>query len=333
MERERGGAVNGVGKANGVDRATATPHGTPYARFERFALVGSTNDIVRAWLAEGTPEICVAVADEQAAGRGRAGRRWIAPPGAALLVSLGFRPTWLPPERTWRIPAVASLAMADAAEDVAGLPERAIKLKWPNDLVVVTRGPDALLLGERDAAAARERLTAPPEYRKLGGVLGETEGLGSADPRLVVGIGVNADWPAAAFPPELAATMTSLREVSGGRPIDRAALLDAFLDRLAVRIEALRGGWFPIDDWAARQLTTRRLVDLETDAGATETVLAVGLDPRTGALLVRDPARPDAPERPVHVGEVRHVRLAPNPGAGDDAQDPRDRRPDPAVGV
>ncbi|HWP62697.1 MAG TPA: biotin--[acetyl-CoA-carboxylase] ligase [Candidatus Binatia bacterium] len=295
---------------------------SPYSRLERFAVIGSTNDVVRAWLAEGAPEICVAAADEQTAGRGRAGRRWIAPPGAALLVSLGFRPTWLPADRAWRIPAVASLAMADAAEDVAGLPERTIKLKWPNDLVVVTKGPDALLVGEVDATAARERLTAPLEYRKLGGVLGETEGLGSADPRLVVGIGVNADWPATAFPPDLAATMTSLREASGGRPIDRGALLDAFLDRLAVRVEALRGGWFPVDDWMTRQLTTGRLVDLETDAGLVETALAVGLDPQTGALLVRDPARPDAAERAVHVGEVRHVRLALARGAGERLRPP-----------
>ena len=36
--------------------------------------------------------------------------------------------------------------------------------------------------------------------------------------------------------------MTSLREVAGGRPIDRDALLEAFLGRLEARIEALRGG-------------------------------------------------------------------------------------------
>ena len=62
------------------------------ARRERFARVGSTNDVVRDWLAAGTPEVCLAVADEQTAGRGREGRTWVAPPGAALLLSLGFRP-------------------------------------------------------------------------------------------------------------------------------------------------------------------------------------------------------------------------------------------------
>jgi len=52
------------------------------SRQQRFPSVASTNDVVRAWLAEGTPEVCLAVADEQTAGRGRNGRTWLAPPGA-----------------------------------------------------------------------------------------------------------------------------------------------------------------------------------------------------------------------------------------------------------
>jgi len=93
--------------------------GRPFlSRYEHFPLVGSTNDVVRAWLADGTPEVCLAVADAQSAGRGREGRSWQAPSGAALLLSLGFRPTWLPPDRAWRLAAITSLAMAEAAEDV-----------------------------------------------------------------------------------------------------------------------------------------------------------------------------------------------------------------------
>ena len=106
------------------------------AHQERFAVVGSTNDVVRDWLAAGTPEVCLAVADEQTAGRGREGRTWVAPAGAALLLSVGFRPTWLAPDRAWRLATIVSLAMAEAAEAGAGLPVGAIRLKWPNDLVV-----------------------------------------------------------------------------------------------------------------------------------------------------------------------------------------------------
>ena len=171
-----------------------------YARVERFDAVGSTNDVVRGWLAEGTPEVCVAVADLQTAGRGRNGRAWTAPAGAALLASVGFRPTWLEAEDSWRLAALVALAMADAAEDVAGLAEGAIRLKWPNDLVVVFGGPDGLLVGDVAAADALASRAGRREIRKIAGVLGETEGLGTPDPRVVVGVGINADWAAARLP-------------------------------------------------------------------------------------------------------------------------------------
>ena len=261
---------------------------TPFlARQEHFAVVGSTNDIVRGWLAEGEPEVCLAVADEQSAGRGREGRTWSAPPGRALLMSLGFRPTWLAPDRVWRLAAVTSLAMADAAEAVAGLANRAVRLKWPNDLVV-----------ELDSVG----------LRKLAGVLGETDGLGGDEPRAVIGIGINADWPASEFPPELADTMTSLHQASGGRSIDPTHLLEAFLSRLEVRIEALRAGRFDAAGWLERQLTTGRTIRLVGHAGDEEIVKALRSDPDSGALIVADD-RAASGERAVISGEIRHVRL------------------------
>ena len=268
------------------------------ARQERLARVGSTNDVVRGWLAMGTPEVCLAVADEQTAGRGRAGRSWIAPAHAALLLSVGFRPTWLSPAHVWRVAAVVSLAMADAAEEVAGLRTHAVRLKWPNDLAIEADAP-----GE-----AGSELGGGP-LRKLGGVLGEVDGLGTDDPRVVVGIGVNAGWDRRDFPAELAPAMTSLGEASGGRPIDRTLLLDGFLSRLEARVEALRAGRFPVDDWIGRQVTTGRLVRLEEHGRGPEEVVAVGVDAGSGALVVADPGVPGG-ERAIHAGDVVHVRLA-----------------------
>ena len=270
-------------------------------RRERFASVASTNDVVRAWLAAGEPEVCLAVADEQTAGRGRNGRTWTAPPGAGLLLSLGFRPTWLAPDQVWRLAATASLAMADAAEEVAGLPDRSVRLKWPNDLVIATD----------DSGGALESSSERSAVRKLGGVLGETEGLGTDDPRVVVGIGLNADWPAATFPAELAGTMTSLRAASGERPIDLVLLLDVFTSRLEARVGTLFGGRFDVADWAERQITTGRWIELVRPDDTVETVLARGVDGDSGGLRISAPTDvdPDA-ERTVLVGEIRRVRLA-----------------------
>lgn len=263
------------------------------ARQERFAVVGSTNDVVRAWLAAGAPEVCLAVADEQTAGRGREGRTWVAPAGGALLLSLGFRPTWLAPDQVWRLAATVSLAMAASAEEVAGLPEGAIRLKWPNDLVMETADG----------------------VRKLAGVLGETDGLGGPDPRAIIGLGLNTDWALADFPPELAASMTSLREMSSGGSIDHEALLDAFLGRLEVGVAALRGGRFDADAWTDRQVTSGRPVELIAPDGAETTVRALGVDAATGALVVEDDSVPPG-ARTIVVGEIRHVRVPSGSPAG-----------------
>lgn len=267
-------------------------------RLETFDVVGSTNDTVMGWLRDGTPEVCVAIAREQTSGRGRLGRTWVAPADAALLASIGFRPSWIAPDRAWRLAAVVALAMADAAEDVAGLAEGTIRLKWPNDLVVAFGAS-----GRPFGAGAVVGPETPIQVRKLAGLLGETDGLGTADPRAVVGIGINADWSRDAFPPDLREDMTSLSEASGGRSIDRDDLLDAFLGRLESRVEALRGGHFDVSGWSGRQLTNGRHVRLEHPGGTAEVVRAIAVDALSGALIVDD-------EREVLVGEITHLRLA-----------------------
>ena len=225
-----------------LDRVPAAERPARISRFERLPRVTSTQDVVRGWLAGGQAEVCVAVADEQTAGRGRLGRAWLAPPGRALLVSVGLRPAALPLASAWQLPASAALAMLEAASTLVGEtaigpldePAPRLALKWPNDLVAVLRG----------------------EVRKLGGVLAEVEttGSGSADERgpsdhglasAVIGLGVNVDWAARDFPAALATTMTSLSEAAG-RPVQRedAAGCLARSPRVALRggpVRPLRG--------------------------------------------------------------------------------------------
>jgi len=259
------------------------------SRLERFDVVDSTQRIVAAWLASGTPEVAVAVADVQEQGRGRQGRSWTAPPGSGLLVSFGFTPDWLDPSHAWRLGAIVALAMLDAAEDEAGLRDGALGLKWPNDLV--HERPQPVEGGHGDLL-------------KLAGVLGESTLRGERLSTVVVGIGVNVDWAAAGFPAELATTMTSLREASGGRPVDRDALLDAALARLEARYESLRSGRFDSAAWSLRQRTTGREVEVAV-GGATLRGIASGVDPETGALLVETAAGTQA----IDSGEVVRCRV------------------------
>lgn len=253
------------------------------SRMERFDSVGSTNDVVAAWLAEGTPEVALAVADHQTAGRGREERTWIAPPGAALLMSVGFRPPALPAEQAWRLAAVVALCAAEAAESVTGLADGTIGLKWPNDLVAEARGGELL---------------------KVAGVLGETSIADGAVSSAVVGIGIDCDWPASDFPLELAGSMTSLREISHRR-VDREAILVELLEALDRRYRALRRGDFDVLAWSGRQRTTGRLVSVTT-ADRTVDGRGMGVDPVSGALLVEV----DGASRMIAWGEVISCRVA-----------------------
>ena len=273
------------------------------SRRERFRSVPSTNDIVRSRLAEGADEVCLAVADEQTAGRGRSGRTWVAPSGAALLLSLGFRPSYLAPDRAWRLSAVVALAMIDAAEDLAGLPIGMLKLKWPNDIVIEAPA------GEGQGGG----------LRKVAGILGEGGGAGTTDPVAVIGIGTNVDWPRDQFPPELADSMSSLLEASRGRPVSADALLEAFLSHLEPRVLGLRDGHFDVAGWHDRQATTGKVVRIDMPDGSSEVVRAVGVDGATGALLVGDVEETaGSVERELLAGEVTHVRLAAaGPATGD----------------
>jgi BirA family biotin operon repressor/biotin-[acetyl-CoA-carboxylase] ligase len=186
---------------------TCASYGYKIWDVRRHADIDSTNreaaDLARA----GAPEGVVVVAEHQTAGRGRLGRAWEAPPGSSLLVSVLLRPA-LDPARVHLASIAVALAAADACAEVAGV---APALKWPNDLMV--------------------------DDRKLAGILAEVGFDRDAPAWVVVGIGVNVNWPAE-LPPELADTATSANHVVG-HEIDRERLFEVLLARLADRYAAL----------------------------------------------------------------------------------------------
>jgi BirA family transcriptional regulator, biotin operon repressor / biotin---[acetyl-CoA-carboxylase] ligase len=170
--------------------------------------VGSTMDVARELLGElGRSELPLLVtAEEQTAGRGRVGRRWEAPAGSALLLSLALRPTWLPPARGVALVWMLAVALCEAVEELTPLRAR---LKWPNDLLLPATG------GASHAKAAGILLEA-----NLGAGRIEWAILGC-------GVNVSAAPPAA----QTRYPATSLAAAAGA-PVDRTALLLALLRRL-----------------------------------------------------------------------------------------------------
>ncbi|HEV3291948.1 MAG TPA: biotin--[acetyl-CoA-carboxylase] ligase, partial [Streptosporangiaceae bacterium] len=96
------------------------------------AETGSTNADLLAEARAGASEGLVLAAEAQTAGRGRLGRRWLSPPGAALTFSVLLRPRGVPPARLGWLPLLAGVAVAAAVTGAAALDTR---LKWPNDVL------------------------------------------------------------------------------------------------------------------------------------------------------------------------------------------------------
>ncbi len=101
------------------------------------------------------PEGAVVATDEQTAGRGRLGRRWVAPAGTSLLFSINLRPE-VEPRRLPELTLVAAHASADAIRDVTGV---AAAIKLPNDLLV-RRRKLAGILAEARAALGEDAFAA-----------------------------------------------------------------------------------------------------------------------------------------------------------------------------
>ena len=220
--------------------------------------VGSTNDVIKESAKQDAPEGTVTVTDEQTAGRGRLGRRWLAPANTCLLCSILFRPK-LAPTQTQRLTMLCALAAADAIEKTAGLH---VWLKWPNDLIVKSQG-----------------------WKKLAGILTETGIAGEQVSFAIVGIGINVNVERKALPtldPNATSILAEVEQLT-----DRTHLLAALLDGIEKRYKALKTGESPHKEWASRLATLGQQVEART-AQKTLAGVAESVD-KDGALLLRAP--------------------------------------------
>lgn len=201
----------------------------------------STNDEVRTG-----PVPAVCVAEAQTAGRGRLGRDWVQPFGMGLALSFAAAP----PRGRLDSLAVALAASMPAALHAQGY--TGIGLKWPNDLWA--RG------------------------RKLGGVLVVAEG--GAEPRVIVGVGLNVHAA-----PKLAGRETAALADIGPSPVRNilaASLITAITDGLA-RYEA--EGFAPFArEFATLDVLAGREVTL-TERDRRLCGVACGID-AAGALIL-----------------------------------------------
>jgi len=165
-------------------------------RIYHFFKTDSTNRVAMELGHGGEQEGALILAEEQTAGRGRAGRSWHSERASGLYFTLLLRPR-LSPAQAPLLTMLAGLSVHAAIEAQTGI---AATLKWPNDILI--------------------------DGKKLGGILTEMY----AEPTLIrfviVGIGINVNQER--FPADLAPIATSLRRESG-RAHSRLELLARLL--------------------------------------------------------------------------------------------------------
>lgn len=213
--------------------------------------VGSTNDegarLADAGAAEGT----VVWAREQTGGRGRRGRHWASPVGN-LYSSIILRPDCAA-SRAAELGFVAALAVADIVP--AG---RAVRVKWPNDVLVDGGKVAGILLESAIAQTGRVE-------------------------HVVAGIGINVG-----FAPQL----PEMRYPGAALGGSVESTLEKFANALAARlIEWRRDGFETV---RAAWLAKAGPIGAEVDVKLGEELVSgrfAGLD-REGALLLETPAGP-----------------------------------------
>jgi BirA family biotin operon repressor/biotin-[acetyl-CoA-carboxylase] ligase len=248
-------------------------------RIAVWSRVTSTNDLAARAGVSSSNDGLVILADEQTAGRGRRGRGWTAPPRSSILMSvLLFPPVDLVPAQAeaafgcaW-LTVLGAVATADVVVSWTG---RATTIKWPNDVRIA---------GRKIAGILVER--AAPQHRPV------ADGGGAGEPAhgVVIGIGLNVNLSADAFPPDLRSPATSLRIERGDDPIDRSEVARDLIRRLdhwyeaslSLGCETLNEPWRSYSEHVGREVRidtpsgprAGRLVDLDVRQGLT---LALGV--------------------------------------------------------
>ena len=196
------------------------------------------------------------IAEQQTAGRGRAGRTWLSAPGSSLTFSLAWRFRG-GLHRLAGLPLAVGVALAETLTAL-GVP---VRLKWPNDVM-------------KDGA-------------KLAGVLVETQAAPDGTIWAVVGCGINLLLPDA-----LEATVG--RPVASApwlAQMDRNALMATLLSRLAaILAEFDDTGFAPFTErWNALQAWQGESVNILDHGAVVQHGRAAGVD-ELGRLVLDTPA-------------------------------------------
>ena len=198
----------------------------------------------------------VIFAEEQTAGKGRAGNKWHSARSNSILCSIVLIESKLSAE-------LLSLACAVVVTETIGKPARnQAKIKWPNDV---------MLSGKKVAGILLESTSLPISKSKI----------------FIIGIGINCHQKKDSFPEELQPVATSM-DIESRTRIDRISLAK----RLLTSIDE----WLEIAQTDTEKVTERwRELSIQLDHrialvfnGKKFTGHCIGIDPERGLILRLD---------------------------------------------
>ena len=175
-------------------------------------VIESTNTFAMQLAHKRPEEGVVVLTDNQTAGKGRLGRRWVDVSGCNVLSSLLLRPLFPP----YLLVMLASLAVVDTIAETCNV---SATIKWPNDVLIADR--------------------------KVAGILIETSQNPKGDMIAILGIGVNVNGHILDLSEQFAQqaslvnSATTLETICG-HPVSRETFIGALLKHIEIDYLALQ---------------------------------------------------------------------------------------------
>jgi len=209
-------------------------------------------------------------AEQQTAGRGRAGNQWHASRSDSILCSVVLTQNNLPAE-------LLSVTCAVAVAETIGKPARSqARIKWPNDIMLNGKKVAGILLESKSLPISDCRM--PISKSKIGNRKSEI---------YVVGIGINCHQKTDFFGAELQPIATSI-DIETNSVTDRISLAKRLLTSLDHWLDlAGRSGKKVIDEWQNLSIQLGHRVKLIYN-GRQFTGNCIGIDPEKGLILQLD---------------------------------------------
>jgi BirA family biotin operon repressor/biotin-[acetyl-CoA-carboxylase] ligase len=214
----------------------------------------STNDIAAEYATNKGNDGLAIFAEEQTAGRGRAGSKWISGRADSIICSIVLTKTKCSAE-------LLSLALAVAVAEAVGKPGgKPVKIKWPNDIIL--------------------------NDKKVAGILLESRTYNSHI-AYILGVGINCHQKRISFPPELQPVATSI-DIEAQIICDRTLLAKRLLSSIDHWLKiAEKNSEAVIEHWRSLSLLLGSRVTLIYN-GTKFTGNCIGIDPEKGLILQLD---------------------------------------------